>query len=93
MFFSLGLFTEALLGVSFILWGFRCNNRDDQATWDKMDAIKSKILSLWDSGPVGVRLGCIKFVQRVILVQSRGVTDPRVSDAPMIPIPPPPFGN
>lgn len=41
--------------------------------------IKSKILSLWDSGPVGVRLGCIKFVQRVILVQSRGVTDPRVS--------------
>lgn len=68
--------------------GFRCNNRDDQATWNKMDAIKSKILSLWDSGPVGVRLGCIKFVQRVILVQSRGVTDPRVSGVPLIQIPP-----
>lgn len=63
-----------------LVFRYMCNNRDDQATWDKMDMIKSKILSLWDSGPVGVRLGCIKFVQRVILVQSRGVTDPRLAD-------------
>lgn len=43
-----------------------------------MIAIKSKILSLWDVAPIGVRICCIKFVQRVILVQSRGITDPRV---------------
>ncbi|CUS08643.1 unnamed protein product [Tuber aestivum] len=57
-----------------------CNNREDAATWKKMDVLKSKILNLWDTGPTGVRLCCVKFVQRVILVQSRGVTDPRLAD-------------
>lgn len=57
-----------------------CSNRNDADTWNKMVAIKSKILSLWDVAPIGVRICCIKFVQRVILVQSRGVTDPRLVD-------------
>jgi symplekin len=30
--------------------------------------------------PLGVRLASIKFLQRVILVHSRGASDPRVSD-------------
>ncbi|KAG0130974.1 hypothetical protein HOY82DRAFT_353650 [Tuber indicum] len=63
-----------------LIFRYICNNREDAATWKKMDVLKSKILSLWDTGPVGVRLCCIKFVQRVILVQSRGVTDPRLAD-------------
>ena len=57
---------------------YRCSNRNDADAWNKMVAIKSKILSLWDIAPIGVRICCIKFVQRVILVQSRGITDPRV---------------
>lgn len=57
-----------------------CNNRNDAEIWNKMIAIKQKILNLWDIAPIGVRISCIKFVQRVILVQSRGVTDPRVQD-------------
>ncbi|KAI5817140.1 hypothetical protein BZA77DRAFT_43080 [Pyronema omphalodes] len=57
-----------------------CNNRNDTESWNKMIAIKQKILSLWDIAPIGVRISCIKFVQRVILVQSRGVTDPRLID-------------
>jgi symplekin len=28
--------------------------------------------------PAGVRIAAIKFMQKVILVQTRGVTDPRV---------------
>ncbi|PWW79228.1 hypothetical protein C7212DRAFT_288366 [Tuber magnatum] len=63
-----------------LIFRYICNNREDAATWKKMDVLKAKILSLWDTGPVGVRLCCIKFVQRVILVQSRGVTDPRLAD-------------
>ncbi|RPB02356.1 hypothetical protein L873DRAFT_1826757 [Choiromyces venosus 120613-1] len=63
-----------------LIFRYICNNREDAATWKKMDVLKSKILNLWDTGPVGVRLCCIKFVQRVILVQSRGATDPRLAD-------------
>ncbi|KAL7270748.1 hypothetical protein RUND412_006537 [Rhizina undulata] len=57
-----------------------CQNREDAATWGKMDTLKAKILRLWDTAPAGVRVCCIKFVQRVILVQSKGYTDPRLAD-------------
>ena len=32
-----------------------------------------------DTGAEGVRLACIKFVQRIIMVQTPGASDPRVS--------------
>lgn len=57
----------------------RCTNRDDTDVWNKAAAIKSKVLGLWDTAPTGVRVACTKFAQRVVLVQSRGTTDPRVS--------------
>lgn len=59
-----------------LLW-IRCSTRDADA-WQKMSALKSKILSFWDTTPVGVRLNCIKFAQKVVLAQSKGTTDPRV---------------
>ncbi|KZF23799.1 mRNA cleavage and polyadenylation specificity factor complex subunit [Xylona heveae TC161] len=53
-------------------------NPDDAPTWEKMAAIKSNILRRWDTAPAGVRVCCIKFVQRVVQVQTPGApADPR----------------
>lgn len=44
-----------------------------------MTAIKQDILRKWDSFPYPVQVCCIKFVQRVVQVQSHGlISDPRV---------------
>ncbi|KAI9746123.1 MAG: hypothetical protein M1818_000804 [Claussenomyces sp. TS43310] len=52
------------------------NNPYDGPTWERMTAIKSRVLKLWDSTTSGVRICCIKFAQRVVLVQTNGpVTD------------------
>ncbi|PHH67196.1 hypothetical protein CDD81_2965 [Ophiocordyceps australis] len=54
------------------------NNGYDTVTWDKMMAIKQRILYIWDNAVPSVRICCIKFVQRVILAQSvAGTTDLR----------------
>jgi hypothetical protein len=37
-----------------------------------MTAIKSRIFKIWDTAPLSVRICCIKFTQRVILVQTLG---------------------
>ncbi|KAK9468975.1 hypothetical protein V1512DRAFT_220667 [Lipomyces arxii] len=58
-----------------------CENEDDTEVYKKLSGIKSRILQLWDSGSEGVRLGCIKFVQRVIAVQTPGTKDPRLADS------------
>lgn len=55
------------------------NNPNDSVTWEKMAAIKSNILKRWDTAAAGIRICCIKFVQRVVQVQTPGViADPRV---------------
>ena len=44
-----------------------------------MTAIKSNILKRMDSAPTGVRICAIKFIQKVVQVQTSGViADPRV---------------
>lgn len=54
-------------------------NPKDSATWEQMAAVKSNILKRWDTAIIGVRVCCIKFVQRVVQVQTEGViSDPRV---------------
>lgn len=56
-------------------------NPHDSPTWDKMAAIKSNILKRWDTASTGVRTCCIKFVQKVVQVQTPGViADPRVGN-------------
>lgn len=53
----------------------------DPATWDRMAAIKSNIFRRWDTASGGIRICCIKFVQKVVQVQTPGViADPRRSD-------------
>ena len=59
----------------------RCQNRNARPQWDILNGAKARILNfVWTTQPVaaGVRLAAIKFMQRVILVQTRGVADPRV---------------
>ena len=56
-------------------------NPHDVPVWNQMAWIKSNILKRWDTGPAGVRICCIKFVQKIIQVQTPGVIpDPRVRD-------------
>jgi len=46
-----------------------------------MATIKSNILRRMEKEPSGVKLCCIKFIQRVVQVQTPGqVADPRVRD-------------
>ncbi|TVY53795.1 mRNA cleavage and polyadenylation specificity factor complex subunit pta1 [Lachnellula cervina] len=57
------------------------NNSYDGPTWERMLAIKSRIFRIWDSAASGVRICCIKFAQRVVLVQTAGPdADPRRGD-------------
>ncbi|KAK9325095.1 hypothetical protein V1517DRAFT_315366 [Lipomyces orientalis] len=58
-----------------------CANKSDKETLHRITAIKSKILGLWDSGSEGIKICCIKFVQRVIAVQTPGTKDPRLADS------------
>ena len=45
-----------------------------------MTAIKSNILKRMDESPAGVRVACVKFLQRIVLIQTPGalIPDPRV---------------
>ncbi|GAB7357064.1 hypothetical protein MBLNU459_g7881t1 [Dothideomycetes sp. NU459] len=54
---------------------------NDSQAWQTMAAIKSAILRRMDSAPPGVRICCVKFVQRVVQVQTPGlIADPRRPD-------------
>ena len=65
----------------------RWTNRTVPELWTKLAAVKTRILS-WattgadeDGTPIkkGQRTQAIKFLQKAVLVQTRGVNDPRVS--------------
>jgi symplekin len=49
---------------------YRINNAWNRESWDTMTAIKSRIFSIWDSATAPVKIGCIKFAQRVVLAQT-----------------------
>ncbi|RMY12574.1 hypothetical protein D0868_02492 [Hortaea werneckii] len=50
----------------------------DAESWAKMATIKSAILRRMDSASAGVRICCVKFVARVVQVQTPGlISDPR----------------
>ncbi|KAI0050978.1 hypothetical protein FA95DRAFT_1555019 [Auriscalpium vulgare] len=57
-----------------------CTNRNARQLWDTLAQAKNRILELvWAPNVnTGVRLAAIKFLQRVLLVQTRGVADPRL---------------
>ena len=60
---------------------YRCTNKNERAQWDTLTRAKNRIIEfMWaPEVQVGVQFAAVKFLQRVILVQSRGIADPRVS--------------
>ncbi|KAK1503841.1 mRNA cleavage and polyadenylation specificity factor complex subunit [Colletotrichum costaricense] len=58
------------------------NNSYDTFTWERMVAIKQRILRIWDDADSTVRICCIKFAQRVVLAQSAAnPNEPRRGDS------------
>ncbi|KAL4872203.1 hypothetical protein BDV12DRAFT_162477 [Aspergillus spectabilis] len=54
------------------------NHPEDRQSWEHLEAIKQGLLRRWDSFSYPVKVGCIKFAQRVVLVQTHGlIADPR----------------
>ena len=50
----------------------------NQPLWQLTTALKQRIEELLETGKQGARIGAIKAVQRIILVQTRASSDPRV---------------
>jgi symplekin len=67
--------------LSLYLLEHRCTNKNERLQWDTLSRAKSRIIEfMWaPNAHAGVQFAAAKFLQRVILVQSRGVADPRVS--------------
>lgn len=69
----------AALRASEANWIGSINNSYDTFTWERMVAIKQRILRIWDDAESTVRICCIKFAQRVVLAQSAAnPNEPRV---------------
>lgn len=63
-----------------LLFRHLCTNRTLRPMWETLAGCKSKILEMvWSPTTTsGIKLVALKFMQRVILVQTRGVSDPRL---------------
>ncbi|KAJ7672658.1 Symplekin tight junction protein C terminal-domain-containing protein [Mycena rosella] len=63
-----------------LIFRLLCTNHSNPASWATLSTCKARILDfVWASTTTnGVRFSSIKFLQRVILVQTRGISDPRV---------------
>ncbi|KAF9005927.1 Symplekin tight junction protein C terminal-domain-containing protein [Cyathus striatus] len=73
---------QCLTTVYPLLFRQMCTNRSNPSAWNTLATCKSRIIELVWSPVVntGVRLSAMKFVQRVILVQTRGISDPRLQN-------------
>ncbi|KAI0766933.1 Symplekin tight junction protein C terminal-domain-containing protein [Trametes elegans] len=65
-----------------LLFRSLCANRNNRRPWDVLSQTKARILEFVWAPHVnnGIRLAAVKFMQRVILVQTRGVSDPRLQN-------------
>ncbi|KZV93110.1 hypothetical protein EXIGLDRAFT_674317 [Exidia glandulosa HHB12029] len=64
-----------------LLFRTLCINRNPIAQWDTLTRAKKQIVDLLESAtPLGVKEAALKFVHRVIQVQTRGVSDPRLQN-------------
>lgn len=69
---------QAAASIYGLVFRYIIANPHDSPTWDKMATIKLNILKRWDTASTGIRTCCIKFVQKVVQVQTPGViADPR----------------
>ncbi|TFK51746.1 hypothetical protein OE88DRAFT_1679157 [Heliocybe sulcata] len=65
-----------------LLFRVLCTNRSLRQMWDVLVHVKGQILEFVRAPgvPMGVKLAAVKFMQRVVLVQTRGVADPRLQN-------------
>ncbi|KAG6857467.1 hypothetical protein H0H87_003534 [Tephrocybe sp. NHM501043] len=65
-----------------LLFRLLCINRNAHAMWNTLTTVKTRIIEfVWaPNSTLGVKLVAMKFVQKVILVQTRGVSDPRLQN-------------
>ncbi|KAH7927832.1 hypothetical protein BV22DRAFT_1031314 [Leucogyrophana mollusca] len=73
---------QCLTTVYPLLFRVLCGNRTLRQQWDILSQCKTRILEfVWAAGSSsGVKLSSVKFMQRVILVQTRGISDPRLQN-------------
>ncbi|KAJ7115848.1 Symplekin tight junction protein C terminal-domain-containing protein [Mycena epipterygia] len=73
---------SSLTAVYPLLFRLLCTNHSNPAAWNTLSACKTRILDfVWAPTTTnGVRFSSIKFLQRVILVQTRGISDPRLQN-------------
>ncbi|KAL0953604.1 hypothetical protein HGRIS_004812 [Hohenbuehelia grisea] len=64
-----------------LLFRVMCTNRANPVAWETLSQCKARILEfVWSPAALGIKLCAMKFMQRAILVQSRGVPDPRLQN-------------
>ncbi|KAG1746647.1 Symplekin tight junction protein C terminal-domain-containing protein [Suillus paluster] len=73
---------QCLTSVYPLLFRSLCTNRTLRQQWDVLSQCKARILEfIWSpNASSGVKLSAIKFMQRVIIVQTRGISDPRLQN-------------
>ncbi|KAH9965034.1 Symplekin tight junction protein C terminal-domain-containing protein [Lactifluus volemus] len=73
---------QTFAGVYSLLFRRICTNRNERLQWDTLTRAKNRIIEfMWAPNThAGIQLAAVKFLQRVILVQSRGVADPRLQN-------------
>lgn len=79
MYVLCSLFLKVHLDQSQMLIVVSVNHPGDVKSWEIMSAIKQDILRKMDSFQCPVKICCVKFLQRVVQVQTPGlISDPRV---------------
>ncbi|KAH7890752.1 Symplekin tight junction protein C terminal-domain-containing protein [Phlebopus sp. FC_14] len=73
---------QCLATVYPLLFRSLCTSRTPHQQWDILSRCKSRILEfIWmPTANSGVKLPAVKFMQRVILLQTRGISDPRLQN-------------
>ncbi|EGN96587.1 hypothetical protein SERLA73DRAFT_111193 [Serpula lacrymans var. lacrymans S7.3] len=73
---------QCLTTVYPLLFRMLCSNRTNRQPWDSLSQCKARILEfVWaPKANNGIRISSLKFMQRVIIVQTRGVSDPRLQN-------------
>ncbi|KZT10059.1 uncharacterized protein LAESUDRAFT_673791 [Laetiporus sulphureus 93-53] len=73
---------ECFATVYALLFRMLCSNRNARQQWDMLSQAKTRILEfVWAPHvSASIRFAAVKFMQRVILVQTRGNNDPRLQN-------------
>ncbi|KAH9032328.1 Symplekin tight junction protein C terminal-domain-containing protein [Lactarius hengduanensis] len=73
---------QSFAGAYPLLFRWLCTNRNERSQWDTLSRAKNRIIEfMWAPNThAGVQFAAVKFLQKVILVQSRGIADPRLQN-------------